>query len=126
MIRTQDLLLLAVSFSTMALAVLFPRFGNWFAAAPLFCMMALVFLSMLSISTKSIWQVVRNSRRLIGWLLVGLVIYLFYSRFHSKEQILAAGGHVVERVQCPVCSEYLEHIRGTRQKCGKCDSEWDI
>jgi len=64
--------------------------------------------------------------RLVVWLVVGLVIYMFYSRFHSKEQILAAGGHVVERVQCPVCSEYLEHIRGTRQKCGKCDSEWEI
>lgn len=100
MIRTQDLLLLAVSFSTMALAVLFPRFGRWFAAAPLYCMMGLVFLSMLSISTKSIRQVVRNSRRLIGCLLmVKLVVlpvavyYLFRWVFptHAMAALLVSG-----------------------------------
>ncbi len=82
MIRAQDLLLLAVSFSTMALGVLFPRFGRWFAAAPLYCMMALVFLSMLSISTKSIWQVVRTSRRLIGWLLMVKLVVLPVSVYY--------------------------------------------
>jgi BASS family bile acid:Na+ symporter len=69
MIRAQDFLLLAVTFSTIILAVLFPRFGGMFQAFPLYCMMALLFLSFLSIPVKSIWQVAQNSRMLISYLL---------------------------------------------------------
>lgn len=70
MIRTQDLILLVVCFSTIAVGVLFPRFGNLFSAAPLYCMMALVFLSFLSIPVQSIWRVARSSRLLVGLLLL--------------------------------------------------------
>jgi APA family basic amino acid/polyamine antiporter len=65
--------------------------------------------------------------RLVVWLVVGLVIYFLYGRHHSREQILAAGGKPTERVECPVCSEYVEHIIGTHPvKCGKCDNTWEI
>jgi BASS family bile acid:Na+ symporter len=85
MIRAQDFLLLAVTFSTMTLAVLFPRFGSLFRAFPLYCLVALLFLSFLSIPLESIWKVARSSRLLIGYLLfikLILVPVSVYFLFH--------------------------------------------
>ena len=85
MIRAQDLLLLAVTFSTIILAVLFPRFGNLFHAFPLYCLMALLFLSFLSIPLKSIWQVAQSSWLLVVYLLVVKMIVVpvsVYFLFH--------------------------------------------
>jgi BASS family bile acid:Na+ symporter len=85
MIRAQDFLLLVVTFPTIALAVLFPRFGSFFRAFPLYCMMALLFLSFLSIPVKSIWRIAQSSRRLVGYLLFVKLILLpvsVYFLFH--------------------------------------------
>src|SRR5208283_1460381 len=85
MIRAQDILLLAVSFSSIALAVLFPRFGSYFSAAPLASMIALLFLSFLSIPVKSIWRIAQQSRLLVGYLLFLKLILLpvaVYFLFH--------------------------------------------
>ena len=85
MIRAQDFLLLVVTFPTIALAVLFPRFGSIFRAFPLYCMMALLFLSFLSIPVKSIWRIAQSSRRLVGYLLFVKLILLpvsVYFLFH--------------------------------------------
>lgn len=85
MIRAQDFLLLAVTFSTITLAVLFPGFGNLFVAFPMYCMMALLLLSFLSIPVKSIWEVARKSRLLVGYLLFVKLILVpvsVYFLFH--------------------------------------------
>jgi BASS family bile acid:Na+ symporter len=114
MIRAQDLILLAVSFSSIALAVLFPRFGSFFSAAPLYCMMALVFLSFLSIPVKSIWQVAHRSRLLIGFLLLIKLIllpvsvyFLFHWLFptHALAALLVSG--ISPGVVTPFFSEIL-------------------
>lgn len=114
MIRAQDILLLAVSFSTIALAVLFPRFGSYFSAAPLASMIALLFLSFLSIPVKSIWRIAQKSRLLVGYLLFLKLIllpvavyFLFHWLFptHALAVLLVTG--ISTGVVAPFFSELL-------------------
>jgi BASS family bile acid:Na+ symporter len=114
MIRAQDLLLLAVTFSTITLAVLFPRFGSFFHAFPLYCLMALLFLSFLSIPLKSIWQVAQSSWLLVVYLLVVKMIvvpvsvyFLFHWLFptHALAALLVSA--ISPGVVAPFFSEML-------------------
>lgn len=58
MFRKQDVLLLLATFSSIAVGVGFPAAGRPFAGLPKYCMMALLFLSFLSIRILSVWQTV--------------------------------------------------------------------
>jgi BASS family bile acid:Na+ symporter len=71
-----------------------------FSAAPLYSMMALVFLSFLSIPVKSIWRVAQSSRLLVGLLLLVKLVLLpvaMYSLFawlfptHAVAVLLVSG-----------------------------------
>lgn len=95
MIRTQDLILLAVTFSTIALAVIFPGFCLLFAPYPLYCMMGLLFLSFLSIPVKSIFTLAQHSRLLIvhllfvKLLLVPISVYFLFRWIFPKYAVAA-------------------------------------
>ena len=56
MIRFQDALLLIVTFSSIFIGVAFPKVCSVFSGLPKFCMMALLFLSFLSLSLADLWD----------------------------------------------------------------------
>jgi BASS family bile acid:Na+ symporter len=60
-IRLRDVILLVVVFTSIAGGILFPRFGLLFRHFPLYCLMALLFLSFLSIEIETIWVALKNS-----------------------------------------------------------------
>ncbi|MBF0552084.1 MAG: bile acid:sodium symporter [Deltaproteobacteria bacterium] len=68
MFRTNDLILLVVVFSSMAMGILWPRFGVWFQAFPVYMVMCLLFLSYLSITPEDLWDTVKISTKTICYL----------------------------------------------------------
>ena len=66
MFRGRDLVLLIVIYSSLVAGILFPRIGGLFQSFPLYCMMALLFLSFLSIEISQVWNTVRRASLLIG------------------------------------------------------------
>lgn len=68
MIRFQDALLLVVTFSSILVGVAFPEVCSLFTGLPKFCMMALLFLSFLSLSLVDLWDGFRDR--------LGEIIYL--------------------------------------------------
>ncbi len=56
MIRFQDALLLIVTFSSIFIGVAFPKVCSVFSGLPKYCMMALLFLSFLSLSLADLWD----------------------------------------------------------------------
>lgn len=70
MFRVQDAALLVVVFSSIAAAILLPRFAALFAAMPIYCMMALLFLNFLSIPLLALWRNLRHATRKVLYFLV--------------------------------------------------------
>jgi bile acid:Na+ symporter, BASS family len=70
MLRFRDLILLVVIYSSMLGGILVPKAGEVFQSLPLYCMMAFLFLSFLSISIHQILDALRKSSLLIGGFLV--------------------------------------------------------
>jgi bile acid:Na+ symporter, BASS family len=70
MLRFRDLILLVVIYSSMLGGILVPKAGEVFKSLPLYCMMAFLFLSFLSISIHQILDTLRKSALLIGGFLV--------------------------------------------------------
>jgi BASS family bile acid:Na+ symporter len=113
MLRAQDLLLLTVTFSSMTLAVLFPRFGSYFHAFPPYCMVALLFLSFLSISLKSIWRIGQSSRLLVGYLLfvkLILVPVVVYFLFHWMFPTHALAALLVSAISPGVTGPFFSEL----------------
>lgn len=71
MFKKQDSLLLLVTFSSITIGVCLPAIGLPFSGLPKYCMMALLFLSFLSIRIPSIWQ---TSKAQVG----RIILILFY------------------------------------------------
>ncbi len=57
MFRPSDLLMLAVIFGSIALGIFVPSFGRLFDGAPLWCMMAVLYISFLSIRLVDVWEI---------------------------------------------------------------------
>jgi BASS family bile acid:Na+ symporter len=69
--RVNDLLLLIVVLSSMAVGIIFPGFSSYFQDLPIYCLMALFFLSYLSIELKTVWSTLRGD---IGMILCFVII----------------------------------------------------
>jgi len=63
--RANDLLLLVVVLSSMAAGIIFPHFGSFFQALPIYCMMALFSLSYLSIELGTVWRTLKDHSKTI-------------------------------------------------------------
>jgi BASS family bile acid:Na+ symporter len=59
-IRLNDILLVFVVISSMAVAIFFPDFGSRFRVLPFYCLMINFFLSYLSIDLASVWKVLKG------------------------------------------------------------------
>ena len=60
--RINDILLVIVVLSSMAVGILYPDFGFFFEAMPIYCLMALFFLSYLSIELGTVWKTLKDHR----------------------------------------------------------------
>lgn len=58
--RLNDILLVVVVISSMAVAIIFPDFGSLFQVLPVYCVMANFFLSYLSIEFGDVWKALRG------------------------------------------------------------------
>lgn len=90
MIRFEDAILLVVIFSSILVGIFFPTFGALFLSFPVYCMMALLFLSFLSIPLPVIWRMLKDSPGRISYLLFlklillpTLIFFLFHWLFPS-------------------------------------------
>lgn len=76
MFRPRDLIFLFVIFSTVLVGIMLPRSGALFQPLPLYCMMAVLFLSFLSIRLADICHTIRHSYPIVGGLLFCKMILL--------------------------------------------------
>ena len=60
--RVNDILLVIVVLSSMTVGILYPDFGFFFEAMPIYCLMALFFLSYLSIELDAVWKTLKDHR----------------------------------------------------------------
>ncbi|NMC95251.1 MAG: bile acid:sodium symporter [Syntrophorhabdus sp.] len=84
-IHFNDILLVFVVISSMALAVIFPDFGFRFRMLPYYCLMIIFFLSYLSIDIASIWTTLKShSTEIAVFSITKLVILpvVFYFAFY--------------------------------------------
>ena len=58
--RANDLLLVIVVLSSMTAGIIYPDFGSYFQALPMYCLMALFFLSYLSIELDAVWKALKS------------------------------------------------------------------
>lgn len=68
MFRMQDIILLCVVFASFAAGILFPRLGELFQPFILFFLMAILFLSFLTIRAEDIRRLFRDQSRAVLWL----------------------------------------------------------
>lgn len=93
--RLNDIVLVVVVISSMAVAVIFPDFGAWFQLFPVYCLMINFFLSYLSIDLESIWKALRGhgghilAFTVMKLAVLPLMIYFVFS-FAAPDYALAA------------------------------------
>jgi len=100
MFRVRDLILLLVIYSSLLAGIFFPRACEVFQPLPLYCMMALLFLSFLSISLADISETLRSKALVIGvflfirMILLPAVIFFVFRAFwpvYSLSALLLTG-----------------------------------
>jgi bile acid:Na+ symporter, BASS family len=80
-----DIVLVIVVISSMAVAIISPEFGARFQTLPVYCLMINFFLSYLSIDLESVWKALKgHSKQILTFTVMKLVIlpviiyYIFY------------------------------------------------
>lgn len=89
MLRTRDLIVLVVSYSTMAGGIFFPSLEPVLRDAPFYCVIVLLFLSFLPLRIMDLIRLVQDSPGRVA-VLIGL-----------KNLLLPAAVYLVARVVCP-------------------------
>jgi BASS family bile acid:Na+ symporter len=75
MFRIKDLILLLVIYSSLLAGIFFPKICEIFQSFPLYCMMALLFLSFLSISLSDISETLRSKALVIvAFLFIRMIV----------------------------------------------------
>ena len=90
-----DIVLVIMVISSMAVAIIFPDFGAWFKMLPVYCLMINFFLSYLSIDLESVWKVLKGHRRqILAFTVMKLavlpVVIYFVFYFVAPDYALAA------------------------------------
>lgn len=95
MFRRNDLILVAVVFSSMFTGIYFPDATAVFQPYPVYAMMFLLFLSFLSIDIRSVWEVIQRSWRTVLWLSVLKIlilpvgVYFLFKAFYPQYALAA-------------------------------------
>ncbi len=95
MFRRSDLLMLSVIFGSIAVGILVPEVGGLFDRVPLWCMMAVLYISFLSIRLLDVWRALRRSLPQLAYFAAAKVVVLpvvifFVCRAVLPEYALAA------------------------------------
>ena len=115
MFRLRDLILLIVIYSSLLAGIFLPKAGEIFQAFPLYCMMALLFLSFLSISLSDISKTLRSKGVVIGvflfirMILLPAAVFLVFSALwpgYSLSALLLTG--ISTGVVAPFISTLLQ------------------
>ena len=79
-----DILLVIVIISSMAIAIIYPDFGSLFQSLPIYCLIANFFLSCLSIELISVWNALKDhSRQIITFTILKLIILKSTTRWYG-------------------------------------------
>ncbi len=95
MFRIKDIILLLVIFSSMLTGILLPDAFTAFRPYPLYLMMVLLFLSLLSIRASAIWQTFRTSSKtlsaliLLKLIVLPAAVYFIFYRFYPSYAVAA-------------------------------------
>ncbi len=115
MLRAHDLLLLAVVYATIALGILFPRFFSVLQPFPLYCLIALFFLSYLPIEIGPFVREIRKSGLLTAFLvllkivLLPFIIWLF---FHLVYPSYAPAALLLTAISTGVTAPFIAGLVG--------------
>ncbi len=110
MFNKQDGLLLMVTLSSIAIGVSLPMIGLPFAGLPKYCMMALLFLSFLSIRIRNIWRTAKSQFGRIAFILICklcLLPILTYFLFKSIAPHYALGALLLSGISTGVVSPFF-------------------
>ena len=98
--RVNDLLLLFVVLSSMAVGIIFPDFSSLFQALPIYCLMVLFALSYLSIELDAVWRTLKDHSKTIltftvlkSLILPVIVFYIFniFAPTYALSSLLLTG-----------------------------------
>jgi bile acid:Na+ symporter, BASS family len=114
-LRLNDILLVFVVISSMAVSIIFPDFGSQFKALPFYCLMINFFLSYLSIDLASVWKALKGHRAhiflftLMKLAILPVIIYFGFSLFapdYALSALLLTG--VSTGVVAPMISNMVQ------------------
>ena len=94
--RINDLLLLVVVLSSMAVGIIFPRFGSLFQSLPIYCLMVLFALSYLSGELDAVWRTLKDHSKTIltftvlKSLILPVVVFYIFNVFPDLCPVLIA------------------------------------
>ncbi len=115
MLRLNDLILLLVLFSSMAVGIVFPQWTGIFTPYPLYLMMFLMFLSFIPIRPKDILSTLRDSPGRIA-ILAALKLLLLPAGIYAVFRIIypdyAAGALLLAGVSTGVVAPFISTLVG--------------
>lgn len=112
-LRFNDLLLLCIVLASMAAGIAFPRFGYYFQALPFYSLMALFFLSYLTIETREVWSALRKDKRAIFSFVILkslLMPVLVYSVFKIAAPDYALAALMLTGVSTGVVAPFISNL----------------
>ncbi len=116
MFNPKDWTMLAVTFLSAAGGAMLPQFGSLFQPYPLYCMMAVIFLSLIPIPLTGIWSTVRQAPLSASYLLVLKLVLLPVVVYHLFRWTLpeyAASAMLLSGMSTAVASPFF-----TTMLCG--------
>jgi BASS family bile acid:Na+ symporter len=112
-LRLNDLLLVVVVISSMALSIIYPDLGYPFRALPVYCLMALFFLSYLSIELRAVWEELKSHFAdillFIGLKSIILPIILFFV-FDRLAPVYALSALLLTGVSTGVVATFISNL----------------
>jgi BASS family bile acid:Na+ symporter len=113
--RVNDLLLVFVVLSSMTAGIIYPDFGSYFQALPMYCLMALFFLSYLSIELDAVWKAFKvHSGKILTFTILKSVIlpvilffiFSFFAPAYALSALLLTG------VSAGVVAPFISNLVG--------------
>ncbi|MFA5322394.1 MAG: hypothetical protein WC373_06930 [Smithella sp.] len=113
--RINDIILVIVVISSMAVAIISPDFGSRFQAFPFYCLMLNFFLSYLAIDLESVWKELKgHSVQIMVLTLIKLVVVpvVVYFIFHFIAPKYALAAMLLSGVSSGVVSPLISNMVG--------------
>jgi BASS family bile acid:Na+ symporter len=112
-LRLNDLLLLVVVLSSMAVGIVFPGFSSRFRELPVYCLMLLFCLSYLSIELKTVRSTLRNDKgRILTFVALKILIFpvLIFYLFKAVAPAYAPAALLLTGVSTGVVAPFISNL----------------